>query len=154
MSTSDTPKSAGGRAPGSPNGLALYKPGQGSGARWASYLLLALLLFLGVRSLYATINQPGQHVWAEVPVLGALSLYKAICLFVFVLGLWLVHLVLNRPTSVDLLIDTQQELQRVTWPTGQEVKAATLVVALVTFVMGAVLFWADELIQLLLRFFF
>lgn len=146
MNTPEPPKSAG--------GLALYKPGQATAARWTTYLLLALLLFLGVRSLYGSINQPGQHVWAEVPIIGVVSLYKAICLFVFMLGLWGVHLVLNRPTSVDLLIDTEQELRRVTWPSGAEVKNATMVVALVTVVMGAVLFWADELLQLLFRFFF
>lgn len=146
MNTPEPPKSAG--------GLALYKPGQATAARWTAYLLLALLLFLGVRSLYGTINQPGQNVWAEVPVIGVVSLYKAICLFVFVLGLWVVHLVLNRPTSVELLIDTEQELRRVSWPSGAEIKNATMVVALVTVVMGAVLFWADELLQLLFRFFF
>jgi preprotein translocase SecE subunit len=55
---------------------------------------------------------------------------------------------------VDLLIDTEQELKKVSWPSRLEVKNATLVVALVTFVMGFILFWADELLQHLLRFIF
>lgn len=135
--------------------LALYKPGQAKAARWTAYLLLALVLFLGVRSLYAWINEPGVNVWvADLPVLGSLTLYKAIAAFVFLLGLYALHMVLNRPAMVDLLIDTEQEMRKVSWPSGSDVKSATLVVALVTFVMGFILFWADELLQLLFRFFF
>lgn len=135
--------------------LALYKPGQAKAARWTAYLLLALVLFLGVRSLYAWINEPGVNVWvADLPVLGSITLYKAIAAFVFLLGLYALHMVLNRPTMVDLLIDTEQEMRKVSWPSGSDVKSATLVVALVTFVMGFILFWADELLQLLFRFFF
>lgn len=148
MTTSETTPTA---APS----LALYKPGQAKAARWTAYLLLALVLFLGVRSLYAWINEPGVNVWvADLPVLGSITLYKAIAAFVFLLGLYALHMVLNRPAMVDLLIDTEQEMRKVSWPSGSDVKSATLVVALVTFVMGFILFWADELLQLLFRFFF
>ena len=141
--------------PKSPSNMALYKPGQAKVARWSAYLLGSLLAFLGVVSLYATINVPGSHVYADnVPVIGSITLYKIIVVVVFVLAVYAIHLVLNRPAMVDLLIDTEQELKKVSWPTRLEVKNATLVVALVTFVMGFILFWADELLQHLFRFIF
>lgn len=148
MTTSSTPSSAAA-------GFALYKPGQAKTARWTAYLLLALVLFLGVRSLYAWINEPGKWVWvSDLPVLGSITAYKAIAAFVFLLGLYALHMVLNRPALVDLLIDTEQEMRKVSWPSGSDVKNATLVVSLVTFLMGFILFWADEVLMILFRFFF
>src|SRR5262245_6405595 len=135
--------------------LAVYKPGQATTARWAAYLLGTLLIALGALSLYTTINEPGRWVIREnLPVLGTLSWFKVIAVVVGILGVWALHLVLNRPATVDLLIDTEQELRKVSWPSRPEVKNATLVVALVTFVMGFILYWADEVLQLLFRFFF
>lgn len=145
--TEELPKAAG--------NLALYKPGQAKTARWTAYLLCSLLIFLGALSLYATINVPGRWVLAEgLPVVGSITAFKLIALVVGILGVWALHLVLNRPTTVDLLIDTEQELRKVSWPSRTEVKSATLVVALVTFLMGFILFWADEILQTLFRFFF
>ena len=143
-------------APKTPtSNLALYKPGQAKTARWTAYLLGSLMIFLGALSLYATINVPGRWVIADgVPVLGALTGFKLIALVVGILGVWGLHLVLNRPATVDLLIDTEQELRKVSWPSRAEVKSATLVVALVTFVMAFILYWADEILQKLFRFFF
>src|SRR5262245_42910126 len=104
-------------APPAPGKLALYKPGQAKVARWSAYLLGSLLILLGVLSLYGTINVPGSHVYVEkLPVIGAITLYKLIAVFVFILGVYGLHLVLNRPSMVDLLIDTEQELKKVSWP--------------------------------------
>jgi preprotein translocase subunit SecE len=142
-------------APKQSGNLALYKPGQAKAARWSAYLLGSLLAFFGVLSLYGTINVPGSQVYVEnLPVVGSITLYKIIAVCVFVLAVYALHLILNRPTMVDLLIDTEQELKKVSWPSRLEVKNATLVVALVTFVMGFILYWADELLQHLLRFVF
>lgn len=149
MTTQETTSTAPARS------LALYKPGQGSTSRWIAYLLLGVLLFLGVRSLFGALYREGSGVLlADVPVVGDVTWLKVICLLVFVFGGWGVHQLLNRPASVDLLIDTEQELKKVSWPSWGEVKNATLVVSLVTVVMGAILFWADELLMLLFRFIF
>ena len=141
--------------PPTPSTLGLYKAGQAKTSRWAAYLLGALLIFLGALSLYGFINRPGTGILVEgLPILGTLTWFKLIAVFVFILGVYVMHRILNRPAMVDLLIDTEQELRKVSWPSKAEVKNATLVVALVTFVMGFILFWADELLQLLFRFFF
>lgn len=143
------------KTPATRNALAILKPGQASATRWTAYLLAALLVAMGVRSLYATFNRPGEGVLAGgLPILGDLTIIKLVCVFVFILGMYVVHVVLNRERSVDLLIETEQELRKVSWPNGRDVKTATLVVSIVTVVMGAVLFWADWLLERLLRFVF
>ena len=58
---------------------------------------------------------------------------------------------LNRPASVDTLIDTEQELKKVSWPSKTEVRNATLVVVLVTFVMAILLFGFDRILQWVFR---
>jgi len=137
------------------SGLAIHKPGQGSAARWISYLLLTLLLFMGVRSLFGALHREGvTPLVADLPLVGDLTWVKLICLVLFVFGVWGVHMLLNRASSVDLLIDTEQELRKVSWPSRLEVKNATLVVSIVTVAMGAILYWADELLMLLFRFIF
>jgi len=46
------------------------------------------------------------------------------------------HWVLNKPRTVDLLIETETEMRKVSWPTLPEVWNATLVVCLVTVVLA------------------
>jgi preprotein translocase SecE subunit len=145
MSTEKTPETR--------NALAILKPGQASAARWTAYILAALLVGMGVRSLFATFNRPGEGVLAPgLPVVGDLTWIKIICVSVFILGMYAVHRAFNRERSVDLLIETEQELRKVSWPSGRDVKSATLVVSIVTVVMGAILFWADWLLERGLRF--
>ena len=43
---------------------------------------------------------------------------------------------LNKPESVDLMIETEQEMKKVSWPTLPEVWNATLVVVAVTAVLA------------------
>src|SRR5688572_21077023 len=103
--TDETPQ------PKSSGNLALYKPGQAKTARWTAYLLGTLMIFFGALSLYAVINQPGRGVIQDgLPVVGSITWFKIIALVVGILGVWALHLVLNRPATVDLLIDTEQEL--------------------------------------------
>jgi len=132
-------------------GLELYKAGQGKYARGIAYALGAgLIVFGGVR-LYATINVPGQEWVKDVPLIGHVSIYNTIALGIVLLGMLLLHLVLNRPGAVDALVDTEQELKKVSWPSKIEVRNATLVVVLVTFVMALLLFGYDRILQWVFR---
>ena len=131
------------------------KPGQGKYARWTAYFLLGLLVLYGAIRLYATINVPGEGLLVEnVPILGTISSFNLIAALVFFMGVYALHLVLNRASSVDMLIDTEQELKKVSWPSRAEVKSATLVVALVTFLMAILLFGFDEVLRRLFRLVF
>ena len=130
-------------------GLEFYKVGQGKWARGVAYFLLtALIIFGGIR-LYATINVPGNEWVKGVPIIGAISPYNTIAFGVVLFGVLLMHVVLNRPGAVDLLIDTEQELKKVSWPSKKEVRNATIVVTLVTFTIAILLFGFDRLLQLL-----
>ncbi len=129
------------------SGLEIYKPGQGKIARSVTYVLGALLVIFGGVRLYATINVPGGEWVTGVPVIGHVSIYNVIALVVVLLGMLALHLVLNMPRSVETLIDTEQELKKVSWPSKREVKNATFVVVLVTFVTAVALFGFDELLR-------
>ena len=131
--------------------LEIYKPGQGKLARLVAYVLGGLLVAFGGFRLYATINRPGQEWVTGVPVFGAVSLYSTIAVVVALLGLLALHLLLNRPGVVDALIETEQELKKVSWPSQREVKNATVVVSIVTVAMAMLLFWFDELLQWVFR---
>ena len=132
-------------------GLELYKTGQGKYARGIANLLGAGLIVFGGIRLYATINVPGQEWVKDVPLIGHVSIYNTIALGVVLLGMLLLHLVLNRPGAVDALVDTEQELKKVSWPSKIEVRNATLVVVLVTFVMALLLFGYDRILQWVFR---
>lgn len=135
-------------------GLEIYKPGQGKIARGVAYLLGTALVLFGAKSLYANINRPGSEWVDQVPLIGEISIYNTVALAVFLLGVLGLHLVLNRPSAVDLLIDTEQELKKVSWPSRREVKNATIVVAIVTFVLAGLLYGFDALLQWLFRLVF
>lgn len=128
--------------------LEIQKKGQGTWARGSAYGLIAILVVFGAIQLFATINVPGAHVWASgVPILGDITPYKVIAFVVFLLGLLAVHLVLNRAKVVDVLIDTESEMRKVSWPSRREVKSATIVVAVVTIVLGLSLYGFDAVLR-------
>ncbi len=146
--------------------LEIIKPGQGRYARGAAYFLGMLLVVFGGISLYATINVPFDaratptSTWEKiehalyvpnVPLLGHISAYRVIAFIAVLFGALALHLLLNRPTVVDTLIDTEQELKKVSWPSKREVWNATLVVVLVTFTMAIMLFGFDWLLRALFQ---
>ena len=146
--------------------LEILKPGQGKLARGAAYFLGMLLVVFGGISLYATINVPfdanatptttwekiehALHV-SNVPILGHISVYRIIAFVVVLFGALALHLLLNRPAAVDTLIDTEQELKKVSWPSRREVWNATLVVVLVTLTMAMILYGFDRVLQFVFR---
>ena len=136
--------------------LEIYKKGQGKTARWIAYSLIGVLVLFGAYRLHATFNVPGEGILvdAKLPVIGQITIMKVISFVVFCLGLLATHLVLNSPKMANLLIDTEQEMRKVTWPSRAEVKSATLVVVLVTFIMAMSLFGFDQGLQRLFSFVF
>ena len=128
--------------------LEVVKKGQGKRARMIGYSMGVALLVFGSISLYAAINVPNENVWVEgVPVIGEVTLYNVIALGVFLVGLLCLHLFLNRESFVDLLIETEQEMKKVSWPNRAEVQRSTIVVAVVTAVLSLSLFAFDWLLQ-------
>ncbi len=141
--------------------LEILKKGQGRYVRWAAYLMGAAIVAFGAIRFYATINVPFEEPKANalekalhvpgIPVLGDLSVYKFLALVVGLFGLLALHLFLNRPAPVDLLIDTEGELRKVSWPSRSEVQNATVVVVLVTISLALLLAGFDTVLELTFR---
>ena len=121
-----------------------YKPDQGRLARLAAFWSLAILLFYGCTSLHAELMRfpvladpliPG---FAKIPVL-ALRLNGALLITTAVLAgcWWALYTWLNRPKYAELLIETESELRKVTWPSFQEaVNSSVVVIVCVAFLMA------------------
>jgi preprotein translocase SecE subunit len=140
-----------------------YKPEQGRYARLAAFWSLAILLFYGSTSLYTTLlgyfpNSMGRPLIAStprIPVLG-LPLNPAMLISAVVLvgSIWLLNVVLSKARYADLLIETESELRKVTWPTVPEaVRSSIVVIACVLFLMAFLAGadwllgrWADRLL--------
>ncbi len=135
--------------------LELYKKGQGNTARASAYAIGALLIGFGAIRLFATYNEPGVGVLiSSVPVIGAVTISKVVAFAVGIAGVIGLHYVLNRPKSVDLLIETEAEMRRVSWPTMKQVWNATLVVAFVTFLLAVTMSGLDLVIRQILGLIF
>ena len=126
--------------------LEIYKKGQGKTARTTAYGLLGVLILFGAYRFHATFNVPGEGVLiaAKLPVIGQITWMKIFSIIVFFVGILGMHVVLNGPKMADLLIDTEQEMKKVSWPSAPEVKSATVVVVIVTFVLAMSLFGFDQ----------
>ena len=113
-------------------------------ARMTAFWVLATLIFYGCSSLRAeltsmspeTLGAPIQGM--RVPIL-SLDFSPALIISALVLAtcLWLLYRWEQKPKNADLLIETEAELRKVTWPTVDEaVKSSMVVIFCVVFLMG------------------
>jgi preprotein translocase SecE subunit len=77
------------------------------------------------------------------PLLGSLKASTTVGLAVLLIASWTLFRILNRPRVADALIDTEAELQKVTWPTWPETWAGTLAVTGMVCVLFAFLTIVD-----------
>src|SRR5262245_38698990 len=136
--------------------LEIYKKGQGVWARSVAYLMGGGLILFGAWALYGTINVAGQGllIEKELPVLGYVTYYKVIALLVAGAGLYFLHWFLNKPRSVDQLIETEQEMRRVSWPTLKEVWNAAIVVVVLTLLLAIIMSGFDWVLRKLFHLVF
>ena len=137
--------------------LEFYKKGQGTIARLMSLVSLCLLALWGGYSLWVTLEG---YSWAASAIVTIprmnLSVNWALIVSVVVaagLGFSVVW-ALNRPRAVDLLVETEAEMKKVSWPSRQEAwNSSLVVVATVMFMMG-LLFFYDYFLNLILTLIF
>lgn len=112
-------------------------------ARMAAFWSLAILVFYGCTSLHTYLPRLweglGRPLWdgARIPVLG-LDLSGALIVTTAVLaaGLYFLHRWQETPKVADLLIETENELRKVTWPSFDEaIKSSLVVIVCVVFLM-------------------
>ena len=126
----------------------LYKSRQGRLVRRSTFIGLAVLAFFGCVSLSGQLQgvmadspQYAQYVRVGVP-----AVIWAVCC-------WISFRAVNVPKFADFLISVEAELERVVWPTQQQVIQATVVVLVVMFSLGIFLTVADFVWKWLFKLF-
>jgi preprotein translocase SecE subunit len=123
--------------------MAKYKPDQGNYARTSSFLLLGAMLVFGAYTLFYWLlsfrgdaDVPGSLATdlgnGPLPVL-SLPLTPAllIALTVGVVGLLLLQRLLNRAKIADILIESEIEMRKCTWPSMNETITSSVVILVV-----------------------
>jgi preprotein translocase SecE subunit len=135
-----------------------YREDQGRLARMAAFWSLTLLLLFGCSFMHGMLSESralGTAIngW-RIPIVSIdVSPSFLIAAVVFVGGLLVVRRYLQRPKTADLLIETEAEMKKVTWPTLQEVVNAAIVVVVCVVFIGAFLALADWLLGRVMRYF-
>lgn len=113
----------------------VYKPNQGRLVRQMTALAIWVVVAMASWSLYGTLGgYIGKSYPRAVWIVPALTLLG---------GLWFGYRVVNWPRFADFLIAVEAELNKVTWPTKDELKRASVVVMLTILILASLLFFAD-----------
>jgi preprotein translocase SecE subunit len=141
--------------------LAAYRPDQGIYARIvAGATALLLALFASVRVYHLTFDEngpaipllgmgvPSAAIWASI-----VFVVLAFVIFLFTYGLRTGLAALDKTSHalIDLLIDTQAELAKVSWPGREELVRSTAAVLVSMVLLGAFLVSVDWVVISALR---
>ncbi len=120
-------------------------------AFWALFLLLGYgcIREAGlVQSLRSWMGVRQSDAWVDpFPILGRLDMPMAVALGVLAVGGFALYRWLAAPKVADLLIDTEGELRKVTWPTFADTWKGTLAVVVTVAFMLLYLTTADMAIH-------
>lgn len=122
----------------------LYKPAQGRIVRQATFFSVALLCCLAIWELHSSgwfnfLNAAVGEDGVSGPQIGKM-------LFSFALagiGIWSAYRLVNYPVFADFLIAVEAEMNKVSWPTRDQLYRASVVVIFVIFAMAVLLFVFD-----------
>ena len=112
---------------------------------WALFLLLAYGCLDGMVVTLRDWFDAGEP-WTTLPLVGEVDLAKVISIGVLLVGGVIISRTLNREKTADLLIDTENELKKVTWPTPSETWVGSVAVMVTVLVMLVFLFGSDLLL--------
>lgn len=124
----------------------LYKPAQGRIVRQVTFFSVALLVCLAIWELYTSgwfnfLNAAVADGEVAGPNVGKM-------LFSFLLagiGIWTSYRLVNYPVFADFMIAVEAEMNKVSWPTRDQLYRASVVVIFVIFAMAVLLFVFDIL---------
>ena len=119
----------------------VYKPNQGRIVRQLSFLAIAILAGLAAFEL---------HRFRLFDQAFSGSRYVFLMIFGF-LAMWFSYRVVNYSKFADFLIAVEAEMNKVSWPTKQELWRASLVVIFVIFAMAGMLYLFDIVWTLLFQ---
>ncbi|MCC7212098.1 MAG: preprotein translocase subunit SecE [Candidatus Brocadia sp.] len=144
----------------------VYRKGFGLYSRIAVGIALGILALFASVSLYnALIDMPSIAEGAKIPLVGVGLTWGVVCafaLFVF-LGFIICVFVAGLETgirpldnsgkkTVEFLIDTQGELQKVSWPTRYELIGSTAVVLVSVVVIGIFVLGVDWFVSVIMKY--
>ena len=136
-----------------------YRPGQGSTARTLAWIVGLGFSLWGVHDLwvwlhgFAALSRPlvdgafARVPLTKLPVSGSLAISLGVAAGAVLFVAWL----LKRPWLADLLIDTEGEMKKVTWPAREEAWSATKVVSVTVVVITVVLLVFDMILTQVMR---
>jgi len=136
-----------------------YKEDQGRHARMAAFWTLVLLALFGSNFIFEQLvqissmrnplgaDEAGRNGW-RLPVVGIdLSPAFLLCTTLFAVGVYAIHRWRSKPKVIDLLIDTEDELKKVTWPTMDDVVNTSIVVIFFVLFIAGFIAVADILLN-------
>jgi len=112
----------------------IYKSNQGRMVRQFTFFAVAIVAAFGCITLS---NGPLMTTVKSVQVGVPLAIWLVVC--------WIAFRVVNIAKFADFLVSVESELEKVTWPTRQEVVQATIVVICTMVFLGLFLFLIDLL---------
>ncbi len=133
--------------------LTPYKLNQGVYARGVAGMAMLVLGLLASVRLFELIGGedaptvagvPADYLWAAL-----LFIVIAVVVCIFTLGVQtgVRGLDAKSRSFVDLLVDTQSELQKVSWPSREELRSSTVVVLVFILILGAFLYVVDLVVS-------
>ena len=154
---SSAPLSPTSAEPEAPRGMfAPYREDQGRHVRMVAFWSLVFFVGFGCRFLHDiliqwnTLRLPLGGI--RLPVVAVnLSPAFVVSMSIVCVGVLVTHRWLRRPKVADLLIETEAELLKVTWPKGQEVWNASMVVIASVVLLGLYLAGVDVFLFRLMR---
>jgi len=127
-----------------------YRKDQGRYARLVAFVGLVLLVAYGcfhggglVTTLDGWLAADNTTYVEQFPLLGSLKTSTVIVLGFALLVGYVLHRILNRPRVADALIETEEEMHKVTWPTWPETWNGTMAVVAMVLVLFVFLTLVD-----------
>lgn len=135
-----------------------YKPEQGVYARTTAMWLLGALWAFGAYTFYYWLlsfrGEDGSGLFVrpliegDLPVLSVpLTLALVIAVVVAFGGLFVLAKQLNKPKAADMLIDSETEMRKCTWPTWDETFSSSVVIVVVMLFFTVMLAGMDYVLN-------
>ena len=122
----------------------VYKANQGRIVRQVTVVAIGLIVSLGVWRLYATLDGSSSSIDDSVT---RTAITVGVPAVILLAGLWICYRLVNWPRFADFLIAVEAEMKKVTWPSRDEVKRASIVVIVTIAVLAISLFLFDVVWQ-------
>lgn len=117
----------------------LYKRNQGRLVRQVTAITVAVVIIIGAWTLSGTAMLASADRWARIGIPLAIS----------VAGAWGAFRLVNWPRFADFLVSVEAELDKVSWPSRDELKRSSIVVIATMFLLAMLLFAYDSIWLLL-----